>query len=236
MSQPPKDKERGKRIRYVRKDVLKIRSQEEFAKRVGNGVTRGAVGNWELGGGIDSANLRTISSLSGVSLDWLYNGTGDTPPVAAKSATKHSDIFTPDPIPGKELVGRTMLPVYAAAMGGEGHVIITFDAIDHVKRPAILENVKGGYGLLLTGESMVPAFWPGDTALVNPHLPPARQKNHVLYHTPPNGQESEAIVKQLNGWTDQEWHLQQYNPLKEYSEFRKEWPVCHRVVGKYDAR
>lgn len=139
-------------------------------------------------------------------------------------------------IPGAQLLAPGKMPVYAAAMGGDGHIIVTFEAIDHMKMPSELENVKGGYGLLISGESMIPAFWPGDTALVNPHLQPQKGRNVILYHTPPNGGEVEAIVKQLEGWSDREWHLKQYNPLLEFSEFRKEWPVCHRVVGKYDAR
>ena len=139
-------------------------------------------------------------------------------------------------IPGAELLAPGKMPVYAAARGGDGHVIITFDPIDHVKIPQELENVRGGYGLLIEGDSMVPAFWPGDTALVNPNLQPQRMRNVILYHTPPNGGAAEAIVKQLNSWNDREWHLQQYNPLLEFTEYRQEWPICHRVVGKYDWR
>lgn len=139
-------------------------------------------------------------------------------------------------IPGSKLLAPGKLPVYAAAMGGDGHIIVTFEAIDHMKMPSELENVKGGYGLLVTGESMVPAFWPGDTALINPHLPPQKSRNVILYHTPPDGGEVEAMVKQLEGWNDREWHLRQYNPPLDFKEFRQEWPVCHRVVGKYDWR
>lgn len=56
-----------------------------------------------------------------------------------------------------------------------------------------------------------------------------------LYHTPPHGQEAEAIIKRLNGWNDREWDLEQWNPHRQFKEFRTEWPVCHRVVGKYEA-
>ena len=127
------------------------------------------------------------------------------------------------------------MEVYAGAQGGNGKLIITFDPVDRVKLPAFLEHVPGAYGLLIDGNSMFPAFEPGDVALVNPHLRPQRGRNVILYHTPPHGAEAEAIIKRLNGWNDREWDLEQYNPPMEFKEFRQEWPICHRVVGKYDA-
>lgn len=143
--------------------------------------------------------------------------------------------FVPTIIPGRELVGDKNFPVYAAAMGGDGHQIITFEAIDYVKRPAILENVKNSYGVYIVGESMIPAFEPGDMALVHPHLPPARDKNVVLFHTPP-AEEAECIIKKLLTFSERDWHLRQYNPAKDFTEARVDWPICHRVVGKYEAR
>jgi hypothetical protein len=50
--QPP-DLARGDRIKYVRTTLLDIKSQEKFAEVLsaegGAPITRGAVGNWELG-------------------------------------------------------------------------------------------------------------------------------------------------------------------------------------------
>lgn len=146
--------------------------------------------------------------------------------------------FRPTITPGPDLVTRyRTLPVYAAARGGDGHVIVTFDPIEYVKMPTILEGVKGGYGLLITGDSMVPAYWPGDTALVHPNLPPQRDADVVLYHTPPASKGGEeAIIKRLVGISDREWTLQQYQPATVFKEFRADWPVCHRVMGKYNSR
>lgn len=138
-------------------------------------------------------------------------------------------------IPGRDLVGGVDLPVYAAARGGDGHIIVTFDPVEFVKRPAPLAHVKEGYGLLVTGESMVPAYRPGDTALVNPRLPPERDQDVILYHTPPDG-EAEATIKRLVGFNDRDWSLEQYNPATNFTLARPEWPICHRVVGKYSRR
>lgn len=148
---------------------------------------------------------------------------------------REAGAFKPHITPGNELVGARDFPIYAAAEGGNGHLIVSFDAIEVVKRPAILEGVKGAYGLLVMGESMIPAYRQGDMALIHPHLPPARDEDVVLYDHPPDG-EAEAIVKHLVGWTDKEWILEQYRPPREWREFKVDWPTCHRVVGKYARR
>lgn len=153
----------------------------------------------------------------------------------APAAPARSTSFKPLITPGSELVGARDFPIYAAAQGGEGHVIITFDPVEIVKRPAVLEGVRGAYGVLLTGSSMEPAYWPGDMALVHPHLPPARDTDVVLFHVPPHS-EAEAIIKRLTSFNDKEWRLKQYNPADDFIESRVEWSICHRVVGKYNAR
>lgn len=75
---PGKDLARGARIKYVRTDLMQMRSQEAFAKWIG-GVTRGAVGNWELGQDISLDNLVTISAKAQISLEWLAYNKGPKP-------------------------------------------------------------------------------------------------------------------------------------------------------------
>lgn len=213
---------------------LKAVGKSERAASLEAGLSDAFIRNIRLGKS-SSPRSDTIQKLAGVlktTEAWLLREEG---PESIGDAEPVADRFSPQIVPGSQLVSPDRMPVYAAARGGEGHVIVTFEAVDYVKRPAELENVRGGYGLLIYGDSMMPAFREGDMALVNPNLPPQRERNVVLYHTPPHG-EAEAIVKQLNGWTDKEWLLQQWNPAKEFREFRQEWPICHRVVGRYDAR
>lgn len=167
-------------------------------------------------------NLSKLAAVLGVTEAWLLHG--------------GEGVFRPELISGRALVtDDRSLPVYPAAMGGEGHVVITFDPIEYVKRPAILEHVRDGYGVYIVGESMIPAYKPGETALVHPRLPLARDTDVVLFHTPPHA-EAECMIKQLNGFNDQVWHLEQFRPAKTFDVFRQEWPICHRVVGKYNRR
>lgn len=183
-----------------------------------------------------SDTLEALAKALGTTSAWLLTGDGQES-VTAEDRAKG---FVPHIIPGKELVGDRNFPVYAAARGGnEAHQIVTFEAIEYVKRPALLENVKDAYGVYVVGESMIPAFEPGDMALVHPHLPPARDKNVVLYHVPPVA-EAEAMIKRLLRYDERDWHLRQFNPpegeQREFSVARADWTVCHRIVGKYEAR
>lgn len=69
------DIETGRRIRRLRQTILDI-TQAEFADKVG-GVTRGAVGNWELGKGIKRENLQRIADEFKISFEWLATGKGE---------------------------------------------------------------------------------------------------------------------------------------------------------------
>lgn len=224
------DKEFAQRLRSARE--LKGMSQADLAALIGRDKSSISL----LESGKRGANVDFVARLAralDLNEDWLAFGNGE---MTSSSAKPIADTFTPAPIPGDQLVSQERgLPVYAAAKGGDGHVIITFDPISYMKMPAVLQGVKGGYGLLLSGESMVPAYRPGETALVNPNLPPVRDEDVILYHTSAMD-ENEAIIKRLVGFNDREWMLEQYNPHKEFKEFRADWPVCHRVVGKYNTR
>lgn len=205
------------------------KSQEALAAAVG--VGQSSVARWLRGGEVAGKNLlRLIDLARDVPAAVPIIGSVTTP-----SLVRDVGAFKPDIVPGLDLVGDKNLPVYAAAMGGDGHQIITFEAIDYVKRPAILENVKNPYGVYIVGESMIPAYDPGDMALINPYLPPARDRDVVLFHTPPAA-EAECIIKRLLSYSERDWRLRQYNPAKDFVESRVDWPICHRVVGKYGAR
>lgn len=214
---------------YVRALVKAAGNQTKAAQMVG--VDQSTIARWLKGAEIRESNLEAfLSALKAVSVP-MEELKLITPRIAP-----HADSFRPEVIQGSTLVSpHRDLPVYAAAMGGNGHQVITFDAIDWVKRPAVLDNVKGGYAIYIVGDSMVPAFRPGDLALINPHLPAQRDTDVVLFHVPPHD-EAECIIKRLIGFNDRDWKLEQYNPYKEFAEPRESWPICHRVVGKYSSR
>lgn len=66
--------ELGNRVRHLRVNILGYDRQVDFAEKLG--VTRGAVGNWELGRGIGRANIDHIAKTFNVSVDWLNSAMG----------------------------------------------------------------------------------------------------------------------------------------------------------------
>ncbi len=125
------------------------------------------------------------------------------------------------------------LPVYAAAEGGPGEMVVSTDPIDRVPRPWYLGTVKEGFAVLVVGESMTPDFNPGDLAVVNPKLPPARDKPVILVSGEEHG-EFRATIKRLIGWSATDWAVRQFNPAKDFKLSKKEWPRALRVVSRIE--
>ena len=68
----------GNRIRELRR-TAKL-TQEQLAERMSlesnEKITRGAVGNWELGGGISTENLLALARIFNARVEWITQGGG----------------------------------------------------------------------------------------------------------------------------------------------------------------
>jgi transcriptional regulator with XRE-family HTH domain len=93
----------GSRIRSIRQKAGL--TQTEFATRL-DGVTRGAVGNWERDLGIKTENLRSIAQTFGVDFNWLVTGQG--------APTREADKV---PLVGKVGGGAVVYPIDDHAVG-----------------------------------------------------------------------------------------------------------------------
>lgn len=126
-------------------------------------------------------------------------------------------------------------PIYASAEGGPGEIIRSTDPVDWYPRPSPVAHVREAYGLYVVGDSMSPEFEAGDIALVNPALPPLAGKPCIFY-TELHG-EARATIKRFLRASPTLWHVYQHNPPRnmgnEFTLPRKEWGICHRVLGKY---
>ena len=127
---------------------------------------------------------------------------------------------------------RADTPIYTSAEGGRGALIVTWEPVEWIVRPAPLLHAKGGYGVLVSGDSMFPAYEPGDTALVNPLIKPALMRDAIFFKGDDDNI-SEALIKRLIRASSTEWHVRQWNPARDFTLKRAEWGRCHAVIGKW---
>ncbi|MCM0018409.1 MAG: hypothetical protein NBV67_00280 [Tagaea sp.] len=141
----------------------------------------------------------------------------------------------PRPVAPAALVGERDLPVYGAAMGGEGALQVDPNPIEWVKRPAPLMGVAKAFAVYVVGDSMSPAYEQGDMILVHPSRPIERGLDALLVNVPETG-EWRAIVKRVEGWTEKVWRLAQFNPKRSFDVPRADYPQAFKIVGKYNRR
>lgn len=193
-------------------------------------MTPQAVSQWERGEAVPEADkFPVLAQLYRVDLKWLITGEGKTPTHEA----------APESRPPPPMIGERDLKVFAAAEGGPGVMIVNIDQpIDLVPRPWYLREVRDGFAVMVVGESMMPAFEPGDLAIVNPRLPILRDKDVILV-SGEDGGEFRASIKRLVSYDSRSWHLRQFNPPRGQSATftwsKQDWPRALRVVGKYYA-
>lgn len=235
------------RIKQVRQGAHL--TQEAFAKAIsaheGVTVTRGAVGNWEKGGGISRANLAAISALFGVSLDWLERGIGGVPnleqPVQARDANlahtpklRHAP-DTKQNTPSNARVGdavslTTTIPVYGQAMGGKhGEFVLNGNKVADILAPVSLHGVANAYAVYIAGNSMEDRYFAGEVAFIHPGLPVKRGDFVVAQIAAEEGSPPLAFVKRFISLDDRRLRLQQLNP-KKFLEFPKRLVVSIHLI------
>ncbi|WP_131194050.1 helix-turn-helix domain-containing protein [Lichenihabitans psoromatis] len=133
--------------------------------------------------------------------------------------------------PPRFFTDRAVMPVFASAEGGNGALVISSEPYEYLPKPFTLDNVDNAFAVLIEGESMVPAFEPGDKVWVNPMLSHRRDTDVILYGDQDN--QGRALIKRLRTFSATEWRVTQYNPAKDYALDRAEWVRCYRVVGKF---
>lgn len=208
--------------------IIGSQTLEEFGKSVG--VTAQAVSQWLSGETKPSLKtMMKIASYYRVNLDWLAKGEGDDPII--ENAQHETSTLAINRV--EEVFGARDLPVFAAVEGGDGDLVVSTEPVELVPRPWYLGEVKDGYGVIVTGESMVPAYEPGDMAIVNPRLTHMRGKIHIFTAESENSH-FKATIKRLVSVTETDWIVEQYNPYKKFKLSKSIWTHAKRVVGKYN--
>lgn len=192
------------------------------------GLARAVGCSQQLIGALETGTTLTTKFLPRIALVLAVNP-GDLDPDWGTAPTT-------GPIPERSLMTPERdFPIHASAEGGPGEIIRSSDPVDWVPRPAPVANVRNAYGLHIVGESMVPEFEPGDIALINPALPIIGNTTCIFYAEREG--EARATIKRLRRATAESWHVRQWNPpagtKEDFLLSRREWGLCHRVLGKY---
>lgn len=153
----------GQRIKEARKSLGL--SQEEFAaalsKQSARIISRGAIGNWELGKGISRDNLAEVARLCGVSIDWLQlNEPLKKTDKSSLFTTRQNSTGTANDIPQNAAKGGGVsitrkIPAFGQAMGGKnGAFVLNGNKIADVLAPPSLDGVPDAYAVFVVGDSI----------------------------------------------------------------------------------
>jgi phage repressor protein C with HTH and peptisase S24 domain len=219
--------------------AIELRGSNQSAVAKHFGITQSAVNQWIAK---DKAprveRLEALARLLRINIAWLLTGQGkaaDDLDVISEPSTGLS-IDTP---PYKSEVvfagsrrGSTVrdLPVYGAAEGGGGVMILDNDPIEYVERPVELADVKGAYAVYVVNDSMFPAYEPGDKVHVHPGKPIAPGKD-VLFMREEKDGTRHALIKRLVRVSEKSWKVRQFNPDSTFELSRKIWQRAYRIVG-----
>lgn len=220
----------NEQAKVIGANVAKLRtkasmSQGDLAKQIG--VRQNTIFSIESGKTLKSRYLPEIANFFHVPLT-------DINPFLEQDATE-GVITKARVIPGNELLSERDMPLFSSVEGGQGALVLSSEPIGNTRRPARLENVRGAYGLIVVGESMVPALRPGDVVHVHPALKP-RPEDVCVFICEQNG-EFVATIKEYVGQTEEHWNVKRYKPKEQNFTLRKkDWTRCEVVVGKYSGR
>lgn len=122
------------------------------------------------------------------------------------------------------------LPVYAAAEGGSGSMLIQQSAIEYTYRSETSRGLTC-FAVHVVGDSMEPAFAQGDQVVVDPRRVPAAGDDCIFAADLPGG-EYRAVIKRLLRTTADRWLVRQYNPPKDFALQKSEWPKVFKIIEK----
>lgn len=208
----------GTRLKALRK--TKKVTQQQLADAIG--VSKTSVIYWEKDDNLPKhESLMALSKVLSVTPDFLLSG--------KSSGNSETNISAPFPISGR------LIPVISWVQAGAWTTVEAVPAGTQFEEwlPPNPKCGKHGYGLEVSGESMLPDFRPGDKIYVNPDFQINDLKTGDLVIVACDG-ETEATFKKLIVESNC-MYLEPLNPkwLEKIMELREGCKLIGKVVGLY---
>lgn len=213
----------GKRVKD-RLDELGM-SYEEAGRKVG--ASAGAIFKIVNGKTKNPRFIVELADILGLSVSWLKTGV-DREGVGMRH--KNSEIqlkIEKSFIPPQNM--QDVIPLYgpASASSNENIRLTEEFIVGYEIRPPALQNVKDGFMMLVSGDSMEPRMSHGEKLWVHPRQVPAPKDDCVVVFKT----EGNAIVKRYMGETETEIKLAQWNPQKNITVKKTEISKIYAVLG-----
>lgn len=235
-------------------------SQPQLAARLGvtqqalaqleSGQTRAPRYLLQLAGimGVDAADLAAGRLPAGLLQAAQAERTAKGPAHESSPPPRPNVAGPPRPAP----LGARDLPVYASAQGGADGMIVAYDPIEWIERPAPLGGVPDAFAMYVVNDSMEPRYRQGDLLLIHPQRPVRRGKDvlvicreapgdvepdaeadaDAVFADDPGGEHT-AWIKELVRLDPDQVVLRQLNPAGEFTLPRARVAGLHLVVGVY---
>ena len=227
----------------VRRGMKKVDLAREL------GVSSPAISQWETGATTPSPEnlLRAAEALDVVLSDppfaeAIRGSSFAAPKVAGAIARAASRTMPEVREPGVRVA--TSAPAFAALQGLARDVPVRGIAVggddadfqlngqenDYAVRPPALAGVRGLFALVVSNDSMYPAWRPNATFYINPNRAPQIGDDVVVEMLPDEtGEPGKAFLKRLKARTPTKIIVEQFNPPKDL-EFARDEVRLHRVV------
>lgn len=194
-------------------------TQPQLAARLG--VSQQAVQQLETGAIRSPRYLLRLAEVMGADARALAEGRYQ--PASAEA---------PAPAETPPILGRRDLPVFASAQAGPEGMVLTYDPIEWIERPAPLATVRDAFAMYVVNDSMEPRYRQGDLLLIHPQRPVRPGRDVLVVFAAEDG-EQRAWVKELVSLDSERLRLRQLNPAQDLEIPRERIRNLHLVVGVY---
>lgn len=124
-----------------------------------------------------------------------------------------------------------MIPLYSCALAGpDGSISIGPTMLEMIEAPAPISSVPDAYAVRVSGDSMEPRYFSGETVFVHPRMPVKKGDWILLQAGEKGSQETQGYIKRLVSIDDRRVVVEQLNPKKEITFPRERVVTVHKIV------